>query len=115
MKKIYFATALASAMLFATAATATTGEYDNMCATAGVHPHDSSAGVEGLAELLDHPKVVAVGECGLRLCRAKPKGKCAVLNANFDAIGKGAALQLTLNWHAVAITSSTDSFLPIDV
>lgn len=32
MKKIYFATALASAMLFATAATATTGEYDNMCA-----------------------------------------------------------------------------------
>ncbi len=32
MKKIYFASVLAGAMLFATAATATTGEYGNMCA-----------------------------------------------------------------------------------
>ena len=32
MKKIYFASALAGALLFATAATATTGEYGNMCA-----------------------------------------------------------------------------------
>jgi YHS domain-containing protein len=32
MKKLYVASALAGAMLFATAATAaTTGEYDNMC------------------------------------------------------------------------------------
>jgi YHS domain-containing protein len=31
MKTIYLASALAGAMLFATAATATTGEYDNMC------------------------------------------------------------------------------------
>ncbi|MGK2948584.1 MAG: TatD family hydrolase [Acidimicrobiales bacterium] len=34
-------------------------------ATAGVHPHDAKHGVEGLEELLDHPEVVAVGECGL--------------------------------------------------
>jgi YHS domain-containing protein len=32
MKKIYLASALAGAMLFATAAIATTGEYGNMCA-----------------------------------------------------------------------------------
>jgi TatD DNase family protein len=34
-------------------------------ATAGVHPHDASGGIEGIAELLADPNVVAVGECGL--------------------------------------------------
>ncbi len=34
-------------------------------ATAGVHPHDAKDGIEGLEELLAHPEVVAVGECGL--------------------------------------------------
>ncbi|MGE3619502.1 MAG: TatD family hydrolase [Acidimicrobiia bacterium] len=34
-------------------------------ATAGVHPHDAKGGLEGLAELLGEPEVVAVGECGL--------------------------------------------------
>lgn len=34
-------------------------------ATAGVHPHEASGGVEGLGELLGDPDVVAVGECGL--------------------------------------------------
>ncbi|MDH4170649.1 MAG: TatD family hydrolase [Acidimicrobiia bacterium] len=34
-------------------------------ATAGVHPHDASDGTSGLAELLEHPAVVAVGEAGL--------------------------------------------------
>lgn len=38
---------------------------DGVWATAGVHPHDSSDGLHGLADLLDHPVVVAVGECGL--------------------------------------------------
>ena len=38
---------------------------DGVWATAGVHPHDSSEGLDGLAELLDQPGVVAVGECGL--------------------------------------------------
>ncbi len=33
-------------------------------ATAGVHPHEAKYGTEGLAALLDHPKVVAVGEAG---------------------------------------------------
>jgi len=34
-------------------------------ATVGVHPHDATQGVEGLAEMLSEPGVVAVGECGL--------------------------------------------------
>ena len=34
-------------------------------ATVGLHPHDASRGIDGLAELLDAPSVVAVGECGL--------------------------------------------------
>ena len=39
--------------------------YTNVFATAGVHPHDASDGIEGIEELLAHPKVVAVGEAGL--------------------------------------------------
>ena len=34
-------------------------------ATAGVHPHDAKDGIDGLAELLAEPEVVAVGEAGL--------------------------------------------------
>jgi TatD DNase family protein len=31
----------------------------------GLHPHDAKLGLDGLAELLGEPGVVAVGECGL--------------------------------------------------
>lgn len=34
-------------------------------ATAGIHPHDATDGVEGLEALLRESEVVAVGECGL--------------------------------------------------
>lgn len=34
-------------------------------ATAGVHPHEASGGIEGLEALLTCVEVVAVGECGL--------------------------------------------------
>jgi TatD DNase family protein len=34
-------------------------------ATAGVHPHDATEGVDGIVGLLADPEVVAVGECGL--------------------------------------------------
>ncbi len=34
-------------------------------ATAGVHPHDATEGIEGVEALLAEPEVVAVGECGL--------------------------------------------------
>lgn len=39
--------------------------FDRVWATAGVHPHDASDGIDGLEELLARPEVVAVGECGL--------------------------------------------------
>lgn len=40
-------------------------QHDGVWATAGVHPHEAAAGVDGLADLLDSDHVVAVGECGL--------------------------------------------------
>ncbi|CAN5509203.1 hypothetical protein BH20ACT2_BH20ACT2_07730 [soil metagenome] len=39
--------------------------HDGVWATAGVHPHEAAGGLDGLADLLDGPGVVAVGECGL--------------------------------------------------
>lgn len=41
---------------------------DGLWATIGLHPHEAKAGqpaLDQLARLLDQPKVVAVGECGL--------------------------------------------------
>ncbi|MCP5026663.1 MAG: TatD family hydrolase [Actinomycetia bacterium] len=40
-------------------------QHPEVWATAGLHPHDSTSGLDGLEELLEHPRVVAVGECGL--------------------------------------------------
>ncbi|MGH1504881.1 MAG: TatD family hydrolase [Acidimicrobiales bacterium] len=39
--------------------------FDNVWATAGVHPHDAKGGIDGLVDLLEGGDVVAVGECGL--------------------------------------------------
>ena len=39
--------------------------HDRVWATVGLHPHDATAGIDGLLRLLDEDKVVAVGECGL--------------------------------------------------
>jgi TatD DNase family protein len=41
--------------------------HDGVWATVGLHPHDASKGTDTVAPLLAarHPKVVAVGECGL--------------------------------------------------
>ena len=41
------------------------GAHEGVWATVGVHPHDASAGTDGLEELLNEPCVVAVGETGL--------------------------------------------------
>lgn len=41
------------------------GRHEDVWATVGVHPHDADHGLEGIEALLDGPKVVAVGECGL--------------------------------------------------
>jgi len=44
-------------------------QFDDVFATAGVHPHDASGGIDGLAELFGRAGggggPVAVGECGL--------------------------------------------------
>jgi TatD DNase family protein len=42
-------------------------DHVGVYATAGVHPHEASAGVDGLEALLSEPEVVAVGECGFDL------------------------------------------------
>ena len=47
------------------AAIALARNLEGVWATAGVHPHDASDGLDGLEALLDEPEVVAVGECGL--------------------------------------------------
>lgn len=39
--------------------------FDDVWATVGVHPHDAKDGVGFVEGLLDAPRVVAVGECGL--------------------------------------------------
>jgi TatD DNase family protein len=49
------------------------GEHEAVWATAGIHPHDARTGIgsdgavdlDPLVTLLDRPRVVAVGECGL--------------------------------------------------
>ena len=39
--------------------------HDGVWATVGLHPHDASNGVDTIVAMLDAPRVVAVGECGL--------------------------------------------------
>jgi TatD DNase family protein len=39
--------------------------FDDVYATAGLHPHDAVNGVDTIIEFLDDPKVIAVGEAGL--------------------------------------------------
>jgi len=41
------------------------GRHPDVWATVGLHPHDASQGTATVADLLDRPRVVAVGECGL--------------------------------------------------
>ncbi|MEY2475234.1 MAG: TatD DNase family protein [Actinomycetota bacterium] len=47
------------------AAIALAAAHDEVWATVGLHPHDAKNGVDTIVDLLDAPKVVAVGECGL--------------------------------------------------
>ena len=44
---------------------AVAARYDDVWATVGLHPHDAGAGVDSIVDLIDQPKVVAIGECGL--------------------------------------------------
>src|SRR6266511_881659 len=38
---------------------------ESVWATVGLHPHEAKHGLDGIEEMLDNPRVVAVGECGL--------------------------------------------------
>ena len=46
-------------------AIAIAGEYDDVWATVGLHPHEAKFGVDSVVDLIGAPKVMAVGECGL--------------------------------------------------
>ena len=46
-------------------AMAAAAAWGGVWATAGVHPHEASGGIDGLEALLGRPEVVAVGEAGL--------------------------------------------------
>ena len=47
------------------AAIAVAAGHDDVWATVGLHPHDAIQGVDTIVDLLDRPRVVAVGEAGL--------------------------------------------------
>ena len=47
------------------AAIAVAEQFPDVWATVGLHPHDAVDGVDSVAGLFGHPKVIAVGECGL--------------------------------------------------
>jgi TatD DNase family protein len=47
------------------AAIAAASAHPGVFATVGLHPHEASAGVESISDLLDTPGIVAVGEAGL--------------------------------------------------
>lgn len=47
------------------AAIAVAEQFDGVWATVGLHPHQATDGVDTISTMFDHPKVVAVGECGL--------------------------------------------------
>ncbi len=43
----------------------TAREYEGIYATAGLHPHEATHGVDSILAFLDDPQVIAIGECGL--------------------------------------------------
>jgi TatD DNase family protein len=47
------------------AAIAIAADHDDVWATVGLHPHEAKFGVDTIVDLLDRPRVVAVGEAGL--------------------------------------------------
>jgi TatD DNase family protein len=47
------------------AAIAIAAEHTDVWATVGLHPHDAVNGVNTITSFVSHPRVVAIGECGL--------------------------------------------------
>ncbi len=84
--------------------------HDDVWATVGLHPHDASNGVETIVELLDYPKVVAVGECGLDFHYDKSP-RPAQRKAFADQIALAQARDLTLVIHTREAWDDTFSIL----
>jgi TatD DNase family protein len=76
--------------------------YSGVLATAGMHPHDASAFDEGaraaIEDLLGHPRVVAVGECGLDFFRMRSprQDQERVLRVHID-LARAAGLPLVIH------------------
>ncbi len=79
--------------------------FDNVYATVGLHPNDydgdsahSAEAIRTITELLAHPKVVAIGECGLDFSRP-PRGlddQEAIFRAQIEL---ALAHNLPMVWH----------------
>ena len=80
------------------AAIALAAAYDDVWATVGLHPHDAKNGLDDVIPLLDEPKVVAVGECGLDHHRdhARPANQRRAFSAQI-ALAREVGLPLVIH------------------
>ena len=46
-------------------AIAIASEHPDVWATVGLHPHDATQGTDSIVQFITHPRVIAIGECGL--------------------------------------------------
>ena len=46
-------------------AIAIASEHPDVWATVGLHPHDATQGTDSIVRFINHPRVIAIGECGL--------------------------------------------------
>jgi YHS domain-containing protein len=84
MKKLYIASAIAGAMLFATAATASTGEYGNMCAMGQALGQDVKTDCSINAEI--GGKTYCFGNDDAKMTFMKdPKANLAKAEANYKS------------------------------
>ena len=73
-------------------------KYGMIWAATGAHPHDveEDFDIDKYRELAGHPKVVAIGECGLDISRIK-SGELRVRNKQTEIFNKQIELALELN------------------
>ena len=91
-------------------AIAIAGAHHDVWATVGLHPHDAKNGVASIIGLLDEPKVVAVGECGLDFHYDKSP-RPAQREAFAEQIALAHARDLTLVIHTREAWDDTFSIL----
>jgi TatD DNase family protein len=91
-------------------AIAIAGAHGDVWATVGLHPHDAKNGVASITGLLDEPKVVAIGECGLDFHYDKSP-RPAQREAFAEQIALAHARDLTLVIHTREAWDDTFSIL----